>query len=179
MKADFPRDELKPLSTILAAMKKGCYACYTAVEGDALQGYAFFYVLEEEKGRDYLFDYFAIVPELRDRGVGSAFLRLLSIQLKDALCVTGEVEDPERTEDPSEREKRNRRLSFYLNNGFLDPGIRSRLFGVDYRVLEMPVSQSHSREELRHIYDHLYHSMLPPAFYRRQFIIEPEGEAGI
>ena len=172
MKADFPANELKPLAMIYEAMDRDDYACYGLYAGEELLGYAFFYVLRHEQGGRYLFDYFAVAPGRRDAGLGSAFLRLLCEALRAADCVVGEVEDPDTAQDEGSRSTRERRLRFYLRNGVLDTGVRARVYGVDYRVLELPTARTHSREALREIYAALYQSMLPPAFFRRHFLVK-------
>ena len=170
MVEDFPRDELKPFFMMRRALRQGVYACYGMKEGETLLGYAFFFRQRDTKR--YLFDYFAIDRARRDRGLGSAFLSLLREEFRNADCVVGEVEDPDAAEDAAERETRQRRLEFYQRNGCVEAGIRSRLFGVDYRVLELPIEQPHTRPEIREAYEALYRQMIPARLYRGNVTIE-------
>ena len=165
MRQDFPSDELKPFFMIRRALRRGVYACYGLRErdGDALLGYAFFF--RERDGRRFLFDYFAVDRARRSEGLGTAFLTLLREELRNADCVVGEVEDPDVSEDAAERATRQRRLDFYLRNGCVETGIRSRLFGVDYRVLELPLENPHTQAEVREAYEALYRQMLPARLY--------------
>ena len=165
MKNDFVRNELKPLSSIRRAWKKNSYDCYGLFDGDEILGYAFFVRL----GNNLLFDYLAIAEKYRDSGLGSIFLRQLADCLADADCVVGEVEDPEQADDADIRALRERRLQFYLRNGYLKTDLTSTVFGVNYWILEIPVAKSHTTEELRAVYTDIYRNILPLWFFRRQF----------
>ena len=83
--------------------------------------------------------------------------------------MVGEVEDPDRAADEKTRALRARRLHFYLRNGYRETALTSRVFGVDYRLLEIPTGAPHSTEELRRVYTDLYRSILPPVFFKTQF----------
>ena len=65
----FPPAELKPLAVMLRLMERGRYLCYGYYRNGRLAAYAFFY---RHDSRVLLLDYFAVTPELRGRGVGSA-----------------------------------------------------------------------------------------------------------
>ena len=165
MKKDFARNELRPLANLRRSWERDAYDCYGLFRGEEILGYAFFVRL----GGNYLFDYLAIAGEHRDEGLGSAFLRLLAGCFADADCVVGEVEDPDKAKDAAEREQRERRLQFYLRAGYRETGLRSVVFGADYRILEVPTAKTHTTDELREVYTALCRSVLPPAFFRTQF----------
>ena len=131
---------------------------------DAILGYAFF-VLRE---KDYLFDYFAIAEERRNEGLGTLFLQQLSECIRGANCIVGEVEDPDRAGNESDRELQARRLQFYLRSGYRETGLSCKLFGVNYRILEVPTAEEHTTEELRTAYTELYRSMLPAVLFLTQ-----------
>ena len=164
LKKDFARDELKPLSSIRRLWDRDAYDCYGLFRGEEVLGYAFFVRI----GKNYLFDYLAIEAGHRDEGLGSVFLRQLSACLTGADCVVGEVEDPDKAEDPAERALRERRLQFYLRNGCRRTGLTSFVFGVDYRILEVPVGRDHTADELRAVYTGIYQSILPAPFFRAE-----------
>lgn len=165
LKHDFPRNELKPLASMRRSWEKKAYDCYGLFCGDELLGYAFFVRL----GSDYLFDYLAIEEHHRDEGFGSLFLRQLTACLSDANCVLLEVEDPDKAGDEPARVLRERRLQFYLRNGYLKTDLTSTIFGADYRILEVPPGSNHSADEIRDIYTKLYQSILPKLFFRTEF----------
>ena len=167
LKKDFVRSELRPLSSMRRSWERGAYDCYGLFDGDEILGYAFFVRL----GNNYLLDYLAIAKERRDEGLGSAFLRRLADGMKEANCMVVEVEDPDRAGDAESRAIRERRLQFYLCNGYRDTELRSVVFGVAYRILEVPTAGTHTTGELREVYRELYRSILPGRFFHTQFHI--------
>ncbi len=165
LKKDFVRNELKPLAGMRRSWKNDAYDCFGLFDGEEIRGYAFFVRHE----RNYLFDYFAITEEHRNEGLGSLFLRQLAEYIRDADCVVGEVEDPDKAEDEETRITRERRLQFYLRSGYRRTELTSTVFGADYRILEVPTGREHTTEELRVIYTELYRNTLPKRFFRTQF----------
>ncbi len=165
LKQDFARNELRPLASLRRSWQRDAYDCYGLFDGETLLGYAFFVRL----GQNYLFDYLAIAAEHRDEGLGSVFLQKLASRLTDADCVVGEVEDPDRAKNDEDRELRERRLRFYLRRGYRKTALTSRVFGADYRILEVPTGKTHATDELRAVYTALYESILPGLFFRTQF----------
>lgn len=161
MVRDFPDTERKPLSMILKAMQEGRYECYGAQKDDRFYGYAFFV----KCGQDYLLDYFAVFPELRCKGMGSAFLKELSAHFKGKKVII-EAENPLFAEDASERNTRLRRIAFYLKNGCRDSDISVKLFHVEYKLLLLSDDQLIGRDEIKEIYQNIYQSVLPPLLYR-------------
>ena len=198
LKKDFARKELRPLASLRRSWEHDAYDCYGLYDGEALLGYAFFVRLEKND----LLDYFAIAEEHRDEGLGTVFLQMLASCLADADCAVCEVEDPERAQDEETRAQRERRLRFYLRSGYRKTELTSRVFGVDYRILEAPTGSSgyrkteltsrvfgvdyrileaptgktHTADELRAIYTALYKSILPGLFFHTQFRVFSESE---
>ncbi len=165
LKKDFPPDELRPLDSLRRSWEENTYDCYGLFDGDMTVGCAFFV----RKGKDSLFDYLAIAPERRGEGLGSVFLRQLSECLREAECIVVEVEDPDAAENEESRRQRERRLRFYLRNGYRETELTSVVFGVRYRILEAPTGAEHTAEKLRSVYTGLYRSILPERFFRTQF----------
>ena len=156
--ADFPPDEVKPFSAIEAAFMEGHYACYGWCEGDEVLAYAFFVTL----GAFALLDYYAVRRDRRDTGLGSRFLKaLVDGPLRGFACALVEVEDPDAAEDPGERARRERRLRFYLRNGLSITGVRAVTFGVEYRILTMPVGARTDDGFAARVYADLYRAMMP------------------
>lgn len=168
LREDFARNERKPLSAIRRALERDEYRCWGLFREDALLGYAFFVRYPDGDGTIYLFDYLAIDRSLRDTGLGTAFLSRLAECFTASDLVIGEVDDPDRA-DGEERVLRERRLRFYYGNGCVDTGVRSVVFGADYRILEMPTGPRRSREEIRAAYDRVYRHIFPSVIYRRCF----------
>ena len=159
---DFPRNELKPLIAIERAIKKGIYRCFGLEDADELLAYAFFVYLPENGMEYYLLDYYAVDRGRRGTGIGSRFLKMLcENQLKDADCVILEVDDPACAAE--DREIRERRLRFYLQNGMTDTGERANVFGADFMILRMPVGKSDV--DFCEIYQNIYRTILPKKLF--------------
>ena len=167
MKEDFAPDELRPLSAIVQAWEKGIYDCYVLTDRKAILGYACFV----RKDNSYLFDYLAISAEHRGEGWGTVFLRQLADCFQGADCIVEEVEDPDAATDEEMRNLRERRMKFYLRNGYRLTGVRARVFGVDYQILEVPTGRDYEAEEIAGIYTELYRSILPEPFFQTQFMV--------
>ena len=163
LRKDFPDNERKSLGMILRSLDAGTYRCFGGFEEGKLVAYAFLV----KHGERYLLDYLAAIPAKRGQGVGSALLRLLKEQLAGAQSVVAEVEDPAQAETAAEKELRERRLRFYLRNGFADPDVRFVTFGVPYQVIELVLDAPHSPEEVRELYRAHYRAMLPEAVCKR------------
>ena len=72
-----------------------------------------------------------------------------------------EVENPFLEEDPMLRASMERRMDFYLRNGWWDTRVNARMFGVEYRLLAAPVSQKLSREKIADCYRLIYRNVVP------------------
>ena len=164
MKNDFPGNELKSLAMIEKSFGERRYPCYGAREGADILAYAFFVLTEDL----YLLDYFAVKKELRGSGIGSRFLKELNSRcLKEAACVLAEVDDPRFAGSDEEKAVCERRLAFYLGNGFADTGVRARTFGADFLILEFPKGGPRSRAEAGEFYARIYRSLLPERIYKQ------------
>ncbi len=136
MENDFPRAELRPFSSMKKNFEKGNYAGFGFYEGEKFLAYACFYNYD---GADQaLMDYFAVVPELRGQGIGSAFLQAMIPKLPAGSGILIEAESADSAENEAERTERERRLSFYERNGAILTGIRCYLLSVDYEIMLIP-----------------------------------------
>ena len=170
---DFDRNELRPLFSLLAGFDRGEYDCFGLYDEEKLCAYAYFVRLPSEEGGNIcLFDYLAVIPAQRGQGIGSRFLQALPAHLPDARLIVGEMEDPDVPCSGDERAIREKRRHFYLKNGFLDTGVRSLVFGVDYALFEVPTGPSHSHDEIKKAYTSLYRSILAPLFFQTQFYLK-------
>ena len=104
LRYDFPPDELKPLDRIEVSINEGKYLCIGAFGEDGkLVAYAFFVMT----GDKCLLDYYAVIPELRGKGIGSAFLSE-AIRKADSLRSEPGSALPHRTELPEPQRQQNR-----------------------------------------------------------------------
>lgn len=171
MQLDFPQNELKPLSSIRKMWEHGKYDCYQFIEKETMIGYAFFVKQDAGGMYNHLFDYLAVIPECREMGYGSVFLKQLGKMIKGANCIVGEVEDPEKADDEKTRQLRQRRLQFYLRNGYIKTEVTASVFGVPFRILEIPGGIEHSDEEIKEIYSSIYRNMVPAPLFALNFKI--------
>ncbi len=166
---DFPPMELKPLDRMFEAYDKGNYACYAMInDAEEVLGYALFVKMDNH----YLFDYFAVNMDRRNEGLGSSFLELIHAEFKDSDSVIGEVEDPEYAENETDKSLQTRRLNFYLRNGYINTGIKVRMFDVDYIVLEMDLGKNDSKEKIADLYLAHYKAMLPDELFRQKVMVK-------
>lgn len=153
---DFPADEIKPFSCIKEWYEQGNYVGYGLYEdpemGECL-GYAWLCRIPEEKW--VLLDYYAMKKELRGEGKGSRFLKRIFEECTEGCPVIIEVEDPDWSDcnqgilPEKEKEKRLRRISFYLKNGVQETELRACVFQVHYSIMVYLNRNSHgeSREK--------------------------------
>ncbi len=140
MRGDFPPRELRPYRAMVSAIRDGKYAAYGYFDGDRLLGYSCCFLQPE---KEYVFmDYFAVVPDLRDQGIGSAFLSELAEAVPahkgffiEAECVSG-------AKNEKERDQRERRIRFYVRNGARVTTVKCMLFFIDYNILFLPAGDS-------------------------------------
>ena len=164
---DFPDEERKPLSRIEKTIREGKYLCLGAFGDDGgLLAYAFF-VFEKEA---CLLDYYAVVPDKRGEGIGSAFLKEAVMCARADVTII-EIEDPEAAVPEEEKKARERRLNFYLNAGCVNTHVRVTTFGVEFLLLEYPVTTSHKREMIAEGYRSIYRSILPKRMFEKNILV--------
>lgn len=153
----FPKSEKKPFAFILQKRDEGCFEILEITdEADCFCGLAIMMLYRDLA----LLDYFAIAPECRGTGVGSAALKALQekytgskfmLEIEstvglNALEVNRQNSDNEGREVTqmsaqvsalSEEEKslRLRRKAFYLRNGMRPMDFQVDLFGVEMEIL--------------------------------------------
>lgn len=162
MRRDFPPNELKSLSMLENLTQSGINSVWAFERDGALAGY---YVLARVPGSSMvLLDYLAVVPELRNTGVGSALMAQIVRRLPPDCYLLIESERPEPAPSPEEQSIRARRVGFYQRCGAVRSPLNVRLFGVDYAVLTLPAERTPSPPQQRRDYLEVYRSMLPPAW---------------
>lgn len=165
MVREFPAEELKPLSAMEQLQQRGMYLCYGLYDGEQLQGYAF--LVSEEGNAHLLLDYYVVLEEYRDRGLGTRFMSLLREACGDYASILVEVEDPDFARDDAQLAAQKRRVSFYERNGFQDTGIRLNLYDAEYRVLQRKLHDDAADEPAYPAVDSLYRAMLGERYASR------------
>jgi GNAT superfamily N-acetyltransferase len=126
-------------------------------EGDMV-AYAFFARIEGYQ--DILIDYLAVSAKTRGKGYGSQFLALMKEELKEFDSIIFEVESGKSAKTSEEVEVCQKRLEFYRKNGLKDSSLCLSLFGIDMKLLYLPLrkapEEANMKEVLNHIYDDFY-----------------------
>ena len=155
---EFPEAELKPFAAIDKLLQRNMYLCFGLFEDETLEGYAF---LVREDGNDQLLlDYYVVLEEFRDQGLGTSFMTMLRAACKDYAAILVEVADPDYAADDTDLAARKRRISFYERNGYKDTGIRNSLYGADYRIMQRKLSLEGPDVPAYPGLDALYHEIL-------------------
>ena len=124
--AAFPKEERVPVRYLMKhSGESELIACY---DGETFCG--FYSTLTFGDITHILF--LAVADELRDRGYGSALLKLISQRHPhNRIILDIEAED---SAAPN-HEQRVRRKAFYEKNGYTESGIRYHWRGVSYKIL--------------------------------------------
>lgn len=165
----FPKAELKPVENVKNYLENGLYTGYGFYENETLLAYALFLILPKE--RKLLLDYYAVLEEYRNDGIGSAFLRSLQTTLTSADGIYIESENPDYAKNEQEKAIQEKRIDFYHRNGAIFTGVLSTLFGVPYRVLYLPLSKKDLIDFHQEI-DLIYQTMFSPEIYVRKVALK-------
>lgn len=169
MQCDFPPDEIKPFRLIRKLWNNGCYKCYGfySNEDDKLHAYAF--TMADDTGNMLLLDYFAVCSGDRGKGYGSQALMLLKEACRECAGMIIEVEDDDSAAAEKEKAVRRRRISFYERNHVRMTAEKSTAFGVDYKLMILPIGNERAEENLGEKLASIYRRMLPEQIYKMAF----------
>ncbi len=141
---DFPKNEVRPLSMVKRLIKKGVYTAYGAYNENTLIAYATIFSLPDSPV--VLLDYFAVQPQYRANGIGSSFFKelksVVKTEFKNAKVVAIECENPEFSTTKQEKLTREKRISFYKQNGAILTDSKLYAFGVNYNLLALQLENS-------------------------------------
>lgn len=143
----FPDNERKPFAMIREKYREKRTDVWVIEEEEEVSGLAITMNSEDL----VLLDYFAISPEKRGQGLGSASLRALFERYHGKRFFL-EVESL--TVPADNMEERRRRKQFYLSNGMKELGVYARLFGVEFELLGYACKVSFA--EYYSLYDSIY-----------------------
>lgn len=174
-KEHFPVEELKPAAVIERLLREGAYEGLGMFDGERLAAYALF--AQMPKSRTLLLDYYAVLDEYRNGGVGSLFLGKMRQFYSDRNMILLETEKPASAKNEAEYTLRVRRNCFYERNGALLTGIRSRVYDVDFDIFLLPLAKTPSDEEAYQELSGLYRYMLGEENYRRHVSMEYAEES--
>lgn len=151
MEESFPPDEIRPCREQQALLDDPRYGLYGLQDADgSIQG-----VMAVWQFSEFTFlEHFAVAPQLRNQGVGSAMLHALARLTQKEICLEAE---------PPETDLKRRRVEFYKRNGFLlqdypymQPAISQ---GRKPVPLVLMTTRAHTREGLDRIKTALYRTV--------------------
>lgn len=171
----FPVEELKPAALIEKLLQEGAYEGLGLFLGEALAAYALFARIPEWDV--LLLDYYAVLAEYRNGGMGSLFLQKMKEFYSSREAILLETEKPEAAENEAEYKLRARRNGFYERNGAVLTKIRSRVYDVDFDIFVIPLAKELSDEEVYQVYSAIYRCMLGEENYRRHVSVEYAEES--
>ncbi len=162
MRTDFPFGELRPYASMAKMARDDKYQMYGYFEEGELLGYACF-ILQKPTGYA-LMDYFAVLPKLRNQGVGSMFLQAVRPFVPTLNGIFIEAESPSSAKSAEECEIRSRRIQFYQRNGAALTASKCLLFHVDYNILLFPGESGFpTEEEIFEALKDFYRKLFKPA----------------
>ena len=160
----FPAKEVKPLKHIRRMWNEGAYRALGFYDDDHLVGYAFFAL-----GRNssmVLLDYYAILEDYRGKGVGGKFLTSLWEHFQNFDGMLIETEDVDFAQNEEQVRERVYRDGFYERKGVLATDITCEVYGVHYRVWQLPFKRSGcSTEQCLECLINIYKVMVPGEKY--------------
>ena len=131
IKKDFAPGEYAPYTVLYKQLKQGIQQGFLLYADGVEAGYAV--CAAGHRGGFVLVSLFAVYPEYRGRGFGSAFLREIMKIYADKEGILVEVEKPEKAKDDIERVNREKRIAFYRKAGF------ERIPGIEYSIWTVPM----------------------------------------
>lgn len=162
MKKQFHPGELKSLEHIMNLRAAGKYAAFGLWVEEELIAYALMGHTADE--RAWLLDYYAVLPQYQNAGLGGRFLHMLQEKL-DTGTILLEVEDPDYAPDETEKAHWQRRIRFYERNDCLHTNVTLNLWGFDYALMQLPVSVTMTDREVRAAMEEIYHRFTPQKLY--------------
>lgn len=161
----FPEEELKQTGIIERLLADGGYEGLGLFEEEKLVGYAFF--VKSPKKDILLLDYYAVMAEYRNGGMGSLFLQRMKEAYKDKEAILLETEEPNLAQNEAEADLRRRRNAFYVRNGAVETRVKSRLYVVELGILYIPLRRTMTEREVLEELDEIYCFMLSTENYKK------------
>lgn len=139
----FPKHERMPFFMLKKGVKKGKAEIIIAKENGKVISFAYLVLYQNMV---YLF-YFAVIPELRNKGIGSLLLKYIKEHYQGK-CIFFAVEQP--NEKAVDNELRVKRKAFYLKNGFVEQRCKLKEGNVLFDV--MGLGTAISKEEYKNMF---------------------------
>ena len=164
LRVDFHESEVKPLKQIEGLIEKDNYVCYGFFEGEDLLGYTYF--VKTKSSNTLLLDYFAVNKQYRSNGLGSKIIKSIKNKLHGKYSLLlGEVENPEFACDDNDKSMRERRIAFYLKNGFKVSNVKSSVLVDDYVIITLNLGKELNDREIYQEMSEIYRVVFGEKFF--------------
>ena len=163
VRRDFPPVEYPPLPKMRRNMEWGAMQAQLYEDNGKDAAYAF--VLRNDACAKCMLFIYAVEPEMRGSGVGSAFLNALIQERADLDGMYAEVEMAELAQSEEEKRICEKRIAFYENLGFRRvAGLYYRIYGVQMHLFYRPMGKAAMPDAQQAIADTkvLYDGILRP-----------------
>lgn len=167
---DFHKSEVKPFETIEKLVERGNYVCVGCYEDTDFLGYAYF--VKSDTTNNLLLDYFAVNEQYRSKGLGSKIILTMKEQLSgEYSSLLGEVENPEFANDDNDKLTRERRIAFYLKNGFKVSNVKCRVSVDNYVMINLGLDKELNDKEIYDEMNELYNIIFGEAFFKNHISV--------
>ncbi|MEG1180882.1 MAG: GNAT family N-acetyltransferase [Oscillospiraceae bacterium] len=164
MRKDFRREEIKPLIAVIFLVLFGRSECIGAFENGVLASYA---IIVKSKSCPYiLLDYLAVVGDRRGEGIGGKMLDHLQKRFGGIII---EVENPDFAANASAQTTMERRIAFYIKNGFVMTDVLCNLFTVEMNI--MMYGPALCSDEVLFALDSLYSAMFTKSIRKKHVFL--------
>ena len=166
MKKDFPANELRPFAQTEKLYQNQHYEGYGMYDdADGFMAYAMYVRPPRHEIQAVLLDYLAVVPSARGTGAGSIFLQEMQKMFRDTDVMLLEVENPDYASSHEDLYVRRRRMKFYMKNDLNVTGVQTSVYGMEYKILAMPIQHDPSDHEVIHTMSRIYHRLFQPEVF--------------
>lgn len=161
----FPKDERKPFKILRGLWKRKKSDVWCLKEGNSFLGFA----STINSDGMVMIDFFAVCPDQRGKGYGTAALTLLKEQYQHR-GIFIEIESV--FENVSDHEMRCRRKRFYIENGFEPLHVLADVFGVPMELMSWRCKLDYNayHDFYRDNYSEFAASNLSPMIYPKEEI---------
>lgn len=161
----FPQDELKPAESIRRMYDAHAYEALALYKEKELAGYAFF--AKKPDSDVLLLDYYAVVEQFRNSGIGSFFLQAMREYYSEKAAILIETEQVHKAKTAEEKQMRQRRNAFYERNGCRQTTVWCQLFSVDFGIFTLPIAKTFSDKQVFEELDAIYRYMFAGGYYEK------------
>jgi len=135
---DFAQGEYSPYEIIYQHLQNGLQKALIFCEGE--RDLAYSVCTDDHENRYVLISLLAVFKQDRGQGIGSAFIKRLSLMYENKQALIVEVERPDEAKTQEEGNSRRRRIEFYEKAGFyLIKGVAYSIWDIPMHLMALPL----------------------------------------